>query len=118
MMLSSTGFGCVFVLYALDFPLCVNSLLIGYYLATNFFIQAVGTVLGLKYLSLVLPQPTLTQLAVLSAIGSLCCMAFVRNKITLFIGKSHLSPQRFNPSGGIVANLLLINFTLSSARRF
>lgn len=84
MMLSSTGFGCVFVLYALDYPLCFNSVLIGYYLATSFFIQAVGTVLGIKYLSLLLPQTVLAQVGVLSVIGSLCCMAFVQNRFALF----------------------------------
>ena len=87
MMLSSTGFGCVFVLYALDYPLCFNSLLIGYYLATSFFIQAVGTVLGLKYLSLCLSQTVLAQIGVLSVIASLCCMAFIRNKHFVFAGK-------------------------------
>ncbi|XP_028406020.1 proton-coupled folate transporter-like [Dendronephthya gigantea] len=84
MMLSSTGFGCVFVLYALDFPLCFNSLLIGYYLATSFFIQAVGTVFGLKYLSLLLPQTVLAQIGVVSVILSLCCLTFVTNKRLLF----------------------------------
>lgn len=87
MMLSSTGFGCVFVLYALDFPLCFNSVLIGYYLATSFFIQAIGTVLGLKYLSLVLPQTVLAEIGVVSVIASLCCMAFVQNRLVLFFGK-------------------------------
>ena len=90
MMLSSTGFGCVFVLYALDYPLCFNSLLIGYYLATSFFIQAVGTVLGLKYLSLFLPQTVLAQIGVLSVIASLCCTAFVRNKQLIFAGEYSL----------------------------
>ena len=87
MMLSSTGFGCVFVLYALDFPLCFNSVMIGYYLATSFFVQAIGTVVGLKYLSSLLPQTVLAQIAVLSVMGSLCCMTFVRNRIALFFGK-------------------------------
>lgn len=87
MMLSSTGFGCVFVLYALDYPLCFNSVMIGYYLATSYFIQAVGTVLGLKYLSLLLPQTVLAQIGVLSVMGSLCCMAFVQDRVALFFGK-------------------------------
>lgn len=87
MMTASTGFGCVFVLYALDYPLCFNSLLIGYYLATSFFIQAVGTVLGLKYLALFLSQTDLAQIGVISVIASLCCVAFVSNKHLLFAGE-------------------------------
>ena len=87
MMLSSTGFGCVFVLYALDYPLCFNSLLIGYYLATTFLIQAVGTVLGLKYLSMFLSQTVLAQIGVISVIASLCCIAVVRNKHFIFAGE-------------------------------
>ena len=94
MMLSSTGFGCVFVLYALDFPLCFNSLLIGYYLATSFFIQAIGTVLGLKYLTLFLKQTALAQIGVLSVIASLCCVAFVTDKHFIFAGKQCFVSKR------------------------
>lgn len=97
MMISSTGFGCVFVLYALDFPLCFNSLLIGYYLATSFFIQAVGTVFGLKYLSLLLPQTVLAQIGVISVILSLCCLTFVTNKHLLFAGESNLEVTSVTP---------------------
>jgi PCFT/HCP family folate transporter-like MFS transporter 1/3 len=86
MMLSSTGFGCVFVLYALDYPLCFNSLLVGYYLATAFFIQAVGTILGLKYLSGLLTQTVLAQIGIISVIASLCCVAIVRDKNFVFAG--------------------------------
>ncbi|EDO32892.1 predicted protein, partial [Nematostella vectensis] len=88
MIVSSIGFGSVFVLYALDRPLCCNAILIGYYLGLSFFVQAVGAVLGLKYLRLCLSETALMQVGMVSIISSLVVMAFVTSKKTLFVGKS------------------------------
>lgn len=87
MMLCSIGFGSVIVLYALDRPLCCNSIIIGYYLALTFFIQAVGAVIGLKYLSALLSEHILIQVASTSIVASLVAMAFVKTKTALFLGK-------------------------------
>ena len=85
--LSSIGFGSVIVLYAIDRPLCCNSILIGYYLATSFFVQAVGAVLGLKFLRIVLSEVALMQAGIISVICSLVMMAFAKTKTHLFIGR-------------------------------
>ena len=87
MIVSSIGFGSVIVLYAIDRPLCCNSVLIGYYLATSFFVQAVGAVLGLKFLSIVLSELALLQAGMISVTCSLLMMAFVKTKTHLFLGK-------------------------------
>lgn len=87
MIVSSIGFGSVIVLYAIDRPLCCNSILIGYYLALSFFVQAVGAVLGLRFLRMVLSELALMQTGMISVICSLVMMAFVRTKTHLFIGK-------------------------------
>ena len=87
MIVSSIGFGSVIVLYAIDRPLCCNSILIGYYLATSFFVQAIGAILGLKFLSLILSELALLQAGILSVICSLVMMAFAKTKTHLFIGE-------------------------------
>ena len=87
MIVSSIGFGSVIVLYAIDRPLCCNSVLIGYYLATSFFVQAVGAVLGLRFLRLVLSEHAVMQAGMISIICSLIMMAFVETKTQFFIGK-------------------------------
>lgn len=87
MIVSSIGFGSVIVLYAIDRPLCCNSILIGYYLATSFFVQAVGAILGLKFLKMILSEHTLMQVGMISVICSLVMMAFVKSKRALFVGK-------------------------------
>ena len=87
MIVSSIGFGSVIVLYAIDRPLCCNSILIGYYLATSFFVQAVGAVLGLKFLRMILSEHALMQAGMISVICSLVLMAFVKTKTHLFMGK-------------------------------
>lgn len=87
MIVSSIGFGSVIVLYAIDRPLCCNSVLIGYYLATSFFVQAVGAVLGLKFLRMILSEHALMQVGMVSVTCSLVMMAFVRSKTSFFIGK-------------------------------
>lgn len=87
MIVSSIGFGSVIVLYAIDRPLCCNSILIGYYLATSFFVQAVGAVLGLKFLRMILSEHTLMQVGMISVTCSLVMMAFVRSKTSFFVGK-------------------------------
>lgn len=87
MMLCSIGFGSVIVLYALDRPLCCNSIVIGYYLALTFFVQALGGILGLKYLAALLQEHTLVQVASTSIVASLVAMAFVKTKTTFFLGK-------------------------------
>lgn len=85
MIVSSIGFGSVIVLYAIDRPLCCNSVLIGYYLATSFFVQAVGAVLGLKFLRMILSEHSLMQLGMISVTCSLVMMAFVRSKTSFFV---------------------------------
>lgn len=87
MIVSSIGFGSVIVLYAIDRPLCCNSILIGYYLATSFFVQAVGAVLGLKFLRMILSEHALMQTGMISIICSLVLMAFAKTKTHLFMGK-------------------------------
>ena len=91
MMLCSIGFGSVIVLYALDRPLCCNSIIIGYYLALTFLIQAIGAVVGLKFLAAVLSEHTLIQVASTSIVASLVTIAFVKSKTTLFMGRWNLS---------------------------
>ena len=86
MIVTSVGFGSVIVLYSLDRPLCCNSILIGYYLATSFFLQAVGAILGLGFLRMILSEHTLMQVGILSIILSLVTMAFVSSKRMLFTG--------------------------------
>ncbi|XP_067046422.1 proton-coupled folate transporter-like [Acropora muricata] len=85
MIVSSIGFGSVIVLYAIDRPLCCNSILIGYYLATSFFVQAVGAVLGLRFLRLVLSEDAVMQAGMISIICSLIMMAFVETKTQFFM---------------------------------
>ena len=97
MIVSSIGFGSVIVLYAIDRPLCCNSILIGYYLATSFFVQAVGAVLGLKFLRVVLSELALMQAGIISVICSLVIMAFAKTKTHLFIGK-------FKPTSQLLFN--------------
>ena len=87
MIVSSIGFGSVIVLYAIDRPLCCNSVLIGYYLATSFFVQAVGAVLGLRFLRLLLSEDAVMQAGMISIICSLIMMAFVETKTQFFMGK-------------------------------
>lgn len=89
-MMSSTGFGSVFILYALGSPLQFNSILIGYFLATSFFIQATGTILGLRYMSLCMSQTLLAQIGIISVIASLCCVAFIEDPHIIFAGNSLL----------------------------
>ena len=92
MIVSSIGFGSVIVLYAIDRPLCCNSILIGYYLAVSFFLQAVGAVLGLRFLRTVLSEHMLMQFGMVSIICSLVMMAFVPNKTWFFAGEFTLFP--------------------------
>jgi PCFT/HCP family folate transporter-like MFS transporter 1/3 len=87
MIACSIGFGSIIVLYALDRPLCCNAIMIGYYLALSFFAQAVGAVLGIKYLGMILSEHVLMQVGMLSITLSLLFMAFVTSKQTLFLGK-------------------------------
>ena len=87
MIVTSVGFGCVIVLYALDRPLCLDSIMIGYFLATSFFVQAVGALLGLRFLGLVLSEHSLMQVGIISVTASLVTMAFVSNSRTLFVGE-------------------------------
>lgn len=86
MIICSIGFGSIIVLYALDRPLCCNAVMIGYYLALSFFVQAVGAVLGLRFLGPRLSEHVLIQVGMLSIILSLLFMANVKRKRTLFLG--------------------------------
>lgn len=87
MIMCSIGFGSIIVLYALDRPLCCNAIMIGYYLALSFCVQAIGAVLGLKFLGNILSDHRLLQIGMTSIILSLSFMAFVTSKQTLFVGK-------------------------------
>ena len=49
--------------------------------------QAVGAILGLKFLKMILSEHTLMQVGMISVICSLVMMAFVKSKRALFVGK-------------------------------
>lgn len=87
MIMCSIGFGSIIVLYALDRPLCCNAVMIGYYLALSFFMQAVGAILGLRFLGALLSEHVMLQIGMLSIILSLLVMASVKSRQMLFIGK-------------------------------
>eukprot|EP00794_Sanderia_malayensis_P012162 gene12162-13417_t len=85
MMISSIGFGCVIVLYALDAPFCCSPIMIGYFLADSMFVQAIGAMLGFCVLRKCISEIALTQMGFCSIIASLILMALSKTRWMMFI---------------------------------